>query len=90
MPKVNTGVLLTLEPALKEFVKHLDQQDPFILDKLDETPDRLIVQETHIGFIKAELRKLADRNTFEEPGAAGQDDDKAKSKGRGGKKKSKA
>ena len=36
------------------------------------------------------LRKLADRNTFEEPGAAGQDDDKAKSKGRGGKKKSKA
>ena len=78
MPHATSGVLLTLDAAMKAFVIHIDQkrqaeeqQASFILMKdMDET--HMLVKEDVVEFIREQLREQQAKFSFSrfEPSAA--------------------
>jgi TFIIH basal transcription factor complex TTD-A subunit len=60
--QVTRGILVECDPAIKQFILHLDQVHSFVLKDLDET--HLMVDASVGTLIEEELDKLADKNTF--------------------------
>jgi TFIIH basal transcription factor complex TTD-A subunit len=56
------GILVECDPAIKQFILHLDQVHSFVLKDLDET--HLLVDPAVGNLIEEELDTLADKNTF--------------------------
>lgn len=66
MVNVVKGVLLECDPAMKQFLLHLDEKrtlgDRFILQDLDDT--HLFIQGDFIERIQEEIDALMNRNSF--------------------------
>ena len=69
MPNAKSGVLITCDAAMKQFVLHVDEQqmsthgDPtFVVEDLDET--HLLVQPDKVELIQAKVMELQDQNAY--------------------------
>eukprot|EP00966_Prymnesium_polylepis_P100289 2322958-Prymnesium_polylepis.1 len=69
MPNATSGVLLTCDAAMKQFVVHIDEErkskhgEPsFVIEDLDET--HLFVRAEHVAFIEQKIMELQDSNAF--------------------------
>ena len=60
--QMTRGILVECDPAIKQFILHLNQVHSFVLKDLDET--HLLVDHAVGDLIEKELDKLADKNTF--------------------------
>ena len=69
MVKATEGLLIECDPALSQYIRHVDEQqckDPaktsFILAILDDS--NLLVKEDALSLIMIEVQELQDRNHF--------------------------
>ncbi len=63
----HSGVLLTCDPTICEFIKHLNKNKFFIIKELDDR--HLFIDPTMTDWIQEEVEKLLDKNTFKVPRA---------------------
>lgn len=62
MPRRMNGTLVTCEPALIEYVKHLDKEDHFIIKELDAT--HLLIDPSGVARVEQGMKELIESNTF--------------------------
>lgn len=69
MPDATSGVLLTCDAAMKQFVLHINEEQrstrgapSFVIADLDET--HLLVQAEHVQNIQKKVMELQDSNAF--------------------------
>jgi len=66
MVNATRGVLVSCDPAIKQFILHLDVEHHFGLIDLDETHLFLYnLDQTKMDLIQKELDKLQDENTYQ-------------------------
>jgi len=65
MVNVTRGVFVTCDPALREFLLHLHEKQPFIVKTLDAT--HLLIDPSKVDWLREKIASHHETITFTEP-----------------------
>lgn len=62
MVKATSGTLIECDSTVKQLILNLDEKNKFVISDLDET--HLLIQSSWVDFLKVELDRLLDQNSY--------------------------